>query len=83
MNHSSLFSKFNTIVLGDDPSIKRGKPFPDIYIEAANRLAPFINADVCDEGPFPDVLAFEDSLAGVAVNSLSYKPIDRLLVLQE
>lgn len=55
------------MVLGDDPSVKRGKPSPDIFIEAANRLAPLVDADIVDQGPFPDVLAFEDSPVGVTV----------------
>ncbi|KGG50004.1 HAD family hydrolase [Mitosporidium daphniae] len=54
------------MVLGDDPSVKRGKPSPDIFIEAANRLAPLVDADIVDQGPFPDVLAFEDSPVGAA-----------------
>ena len=39
---------------GDDPSVKNGKPAPDIYIEAARRL---------DVHP-SECLVFEDAVAG-------------------
>ena len=67
-SHRGFLSKFKIVVLGDDPNVKRGKPSPDIFIEAANRLAPLVDADIVDQGPFPDVLVFEDSPIGVTVN---------------
>ena len=52
-----LFGRFahSCIVTGDDPAVVRGKPNPDIFLEAARRigLAP------------SECLAFEDSLSGV------------------
>ena len=49
-----LFAPMATIVTGDDPSVRNGKPAPDIFLEAARRL-----------GVDPkDCLAFEDSISG-------------------
>ena len=53
--HDRIFKHIKVIVAGDDPSIKNGKPAPDIYIEAAKRL----NVDL------KDCLVFEDALSGV------------------
>ena len=43
------------IVTTDDPTIKRGKPFPDIYLEAAKRLQ--VQPQNC--------IVFEDGITGV------------------
>ena len=53
----SLFEHFKMtcVVTGDDPSVKRGKPNPDIFLEAARRIG--VDPAEC--------LAFEDSLSGV------------------
>lgn len=48
-----LLQRFQTIVCGDD--VPRGKPYPDIYLEAANRLG--VSPGSC--------LALEDSIAGI------------------
>ena len=49
-----LFAPMATIATGDDPSVRNGKPAPDIFLEAARRL-----------GVDPkDCLAFEDSISG-------------------
>ena len=50
------FRQFTCIVTGDDPDIQNGKPAPDIFLIAAQRLG--VSPDQC--------LVFEDSLAGVA-----------------
>ena len=56
MHHQHIFSKFNAIVTGNDDAVKRGKPHPDIFQEAARRLG-CQDARAC--------LVFEDALAGV------------------
>lgn len=54
-NNQELFELVDHIVFGDDSSVKRGKPKPDIYIEAARRIG--VHPSKC--------LVFEDSLAGM------------------
>ncbi len=54
-NHQEWFQLFDYIVVGDDPNLKRGKPAPDIFLIAAERLD--ISPEKC--------LVFEDSLAGM------------------
>ncbi|KAF4666103.1 hypothetical protein FOZ61_010205 [Perkinsus olseni] len=46
---------FSICVCGDDPNVKKGKPSPDIFLEAARRL---------DADP-KDCIVFEDSAQGV------------------
>ncbi|NER28051.1 MAG: HAD-IA family hydrolase [Symploca sp. SIO1C4] len=54
-HHQEWFTLFNCIVLGDDPAINQGKPAPDIFLIAAERL-----------GASPEqCLVFEDSIAGM------------------
>ena len=49
------FSAFQVIVCGNDPEVRRVKPFPDIFLTAAARL-----------GAVPrDCVVFEDAPAGV------------------
>ncbi len=56
INHCDWFAIFDCIVLGDDPDIKQGKPAPDTFAIAAQRL-----------GAQPEhCLVFEDAPAGVA-----------------
>jgi beta-phosphoglucomutase-like phosphatase (HAD superfamily) len=50
-----MFRHIKTIVAGDDPAIKNGKPAPDMYLEAAKRLG--VDPSEC--------LVFEDSMSGV------------------
>jgi pseudouridine-5'-monophosphatase len=49
------FSSFQAVVCGDDPSVARLKPAPDIFLVAARAL----------DAPPEQCLVFEDSLAGV------------------
>ena len=53
--HEDLFQKIDTIVAGDDPAVKNGKPAPDIYLEAARRLG--VEPTEC--------VVFEDGMTGV------------------
>ena len=53
LSHAGLAHRFSVIVSGDQ--VARGKPEPDIYLEAARRL---------DVRP-ADCVAFEDSEAGI------------------
>jgi len=55
-NSHSWFSHFDHIVVGDDPLVKKGKPSPDIFLEAARRWG------VIDP---KQVLVFEDAPSGV------------------
>ncbi|CAG2181323.1 unnamed protein product, partial [Oppiella nova] len=56
-----FFSKSNFfrhyVLAGDDPHVKRGKPFPDVFIEAMNRFEPNLKPQ--------NVLVFEDSPLGI------------------
>lgn len=53
-HHQDLFSLFNCVITGDE--VTRGKPAPDIFLLAAERLG---------IAPGPSVLVVEDALAGV------------------
>jgi HAD superfamily hydrolase (TIGR01509 family) len=54
-NHQKIFSRMQAIVADGHPNVQRGKPAPDIYLEAARQL----QVDPAD------CLVFEDALAGV------------------
>jgi beta-phosphoglucomutase-like phosphatase (HAD superfamily) len=55
LRYQDWLQRFDLIVLGDDPAIANGKPAPDIFLLAADRL-----------GAVPEhCLVFEDSLAGL------------------
>jgi mannitol-1-/sugar-/sorbitol-6-/2-deoxyglucose-6-phosphatase len=54
LNRTGITSFFDVIVTGDE--IERGKPHPDIYLRAADKLG--VPADAC--------LVIEDALSGVA-----------------
>jgi HAD superfamily hydrolase (TIGR01509 family) len=53
--HRRWFSIFDCIVIGDDPGVKQGKPAPDIFLLAAQRLAI----------PPAQCLVFEDAPVGI------------------
>jgi len=53
-NHKEMFRKMSSVVAGDHPEVKKGKPAPDIYIEAARQLGV----------PPSECLVFEDALSG-------------------
>jgi pseudouridine-5'-monophosphatase len=56
MRHAAWFATFAAIVVGDDARIGRGKPFPDIFLLAAQEL-----------GARPEhCVVVEDSPAGIA-----------------
>jgi pseudouridine-5'-monophosphatase len=52
--HKKRFSQFAQIVKGDDPELKEGKPAPDIFLLAANRVG--VDPAEC--------LVFEDAPTG-------------------
>jgi pseudouridine-5'-monophosphatase len=54
--HRQWFRIFECIIIGDDPTVMRGKPAPDVFLVAAVRLGV----------PAAHCLVFEDSPVGVA-----------------
>jgi pseudouridine-5'-monophosphatase len=56
LRHHAWFRTFTAVVLGDDPRVRRGKPAPDIFLVAAERLG--VPPEAC--------VVVEDSPAGVA-----------------
>ncbi|KAI1315619.1 glutathione synthase [Mortierella claussenii] len=61
-NNQALFRLFDVIVCGDDPAIHHGKPNPDIFFVARDRLAKHFGQDhIANE----NCLVFEDSPIGV------------------
>jgi pseudouridine-5'-monophosphatase len=63
--HQSWFRIFDCIVIGDDPAVRRGKPAPDMFLLAAERLG--IPPAAC--------LVFEDSPVGVEAACAAGMPV--------
>ncbi|KAI9089807.1 HAD-like domain-containing protein [Phlyctochytrium arcticum] len=54
--HRELFSLFASVTCGDDPEIRRGKPAPDIFLVAREKLG---------NPPLENCLIFEDAFMGL------------------
>jgi pseudouridine-5'-monophosphatase len=63
--HKKWFSQFAQIVRGDDPELKEGKPAPDIFLLAANRVG--VDPAEC--------LVFEDSPTGTEAALAAGMPV--------
>ncbi|CAG8623086.1 5672_t:CDS:2, partial [Acaulospora colombiana] len=55
-NNQELFGLFDSIICGDDPGIKNGKPAPDLFLAACARMG---------NPPVTKCLVFEDAINGV------------------
>jgi len=63
--HREWFACFQCVVLGDDPEVKRGKPAPDIFLAAADRI-----------GAAPSqCLVIEDAPSGVEAARAAGMPV--------
>jgi len=66
--HRDWFACFQCVVLGDDPDVKRGKPAPDIFITAAERMgAQTEQCLVLEDAPSGVEAALAAGMAVVAV----------------
>ena len=63
--HKKWFSQFAQIVRGDDPELKEGKPAPDIFLLAANRVG--VDPAEC--------LVFEDAPTGTEAALAAGMPV--------
>ncbi|CAG8566498.1 627_t:CDS:2 [Acaulospora colombiana] len=55
-NNQDLFSMFDSITCGDDPGVNNGKPAPDLFLVAREKLG---------NPPVKQCLVFEDAINGV------------------
>jgi len=55
-NNQELFRLFGSVICGDDPNIKNGKPAPDLFLAACERLG---------NPPVEQCLVFEDAVNGI------------------
>ena len=66
--HQEWFALFDCVVTGDDPDVKQGKPAPDIFLTAAQRLgADPANCLVFEDAPSGLEAALAAGMAVVAV----------------
>jgi pseudouridine-5'-monophosphatase len=63
--HRAWFDLFDCVVTGDDPLVNRGKPQPDIFLAAAERLG----------GQPAQCLVFEDAPAGLQAALAAGMPV--------
>lgn len=75
-HHEDFFGLFDVIVTGDDSALKKGKPAPDIFLLALERLnAHYAQQNGNAHTPMQahECVVFEDSEAGVTagVNAVS------------
>jgi HAD superfamily hydrolase (TIGR01509 family) len=63
--HQAWFSIFDCVVIGDDPAVRRGKPAPDMFLLAAERIGI----------PAAECLVFEDSPVGVEAACAAGMPV--------
>ena len=63
--HKKWFSQFAQIIRGDDPELKEGKPAPDIFLLAANRVG--VDPAEC--------LVFEDAPTGTEAALAAGMPV--------
>lgn len=67
-NHADLIALMHHVVVGDDPSVTKGKPSPDIFLTAFDRFQePYLMTE--------DVLVFEDAPSGVGAARAASMPV--------
>ena len=77
LKHHPVFSEcIDVIVTGDDPAVIRGKPEPDIFLEAARRLGggPCDRFVVFEDSPYGIIGAHKAGMQSVAVPDKRFTP---------